>query len=261
MKKKIVITSVFLIFLLGGHSQTLETGLFTGASYYLGDINPGKHFDQSLFSMGAVARYNKDNRWAFRLNLLFGTVQASDLYRKAIEDRFLAFTSKITEFSGLVEFNFFPYETGHEKHRYTPYIFAGLGFFFFEPQLGEYKLREYGTEGQNIGFNGRSPYAERGLVIPFGVGFKYSLTEKIGLSIEWGMRKTFTDYIDDVSSTYYLDASSYPNPDIYVVLSDPSLIHQADMERGNPQTKDWYNFYGLTLTYKFNIGKTVCANY
>jgi len=261
MKKKIVFTSVLLFFLLGGRSQTLETGIFAGASYYLGDINPGKHFDQSLFSTGIVARYNKDDRWAFRLSLLLGNVQASDSYRHAVENRYLAFTSKITEFSGVVEFNFFPYETGNAKNKYTPYIFAGIGFFFFEPKISDYKLRDYGTEGQNIGYEGRTPYEQRGLSIPFGIGFKYSLTKKIGLGIEWGMRKTFTDYIDDVSTTYYLDASSYTNPDLFVILSDPSLLHQPNMARGNPETKDWYNFYGITLTYKFNVGKVNCANF
>lgn len=259
--KKIVFTSVLLFFLVVGHSQTLETGIFVGSSYYLGDINPGKHFDQSLFSAGAIARYNKDDRWSFRFSLLLGQVQASDDAIDVNNDRHLIFTSNITEFSGVVEFNFFPYETGNGKNKYTPYIFAGVGFFFFEPQIGGHNLRDLGTEGQKIGFNDRTPYEQRGLAIPFGIGFKYSLTEKLGLGVEWGMRKTFTDYIDDVSTTYYLDASSYMNPELNVVLSDPSLSHMPNDERGNPQTKDWYNFFGITLTYKFNVGNTVCSNY
>lgn len=265
MKKKVVFTFVFLSFLLSGHSQTLETGVFAGASYYLGDINPGKHFDQSLFSAGAIARYNKDDRWSFRVSLLFGQVQAADHLREAVLKRDLNFTSKITEFSGVVEFNFFPYETGNDSKKYTPYIFAGIGFFFFDPQgiygSVKYNLREKGTEGQIVGFEGRSPYSQRGVAIPFGIGFKYSLTDKLALGIEWGMRKTFTDYIDDISTTYYLDASTYTTSDIAAVLSDHNLSHQPNMERGNPETDDWYNFYGITLTYKFNIGNTVCANY
>jgi hypothetical protein len=261
MGKRIVITSVLLFFILGVNAQTLETGLFAGASYYLGDINPGKHFDQSLFAAGAIARYNQDNRWAFRLSFLLGQVQAADELRKVVENRELAFTSRITEFSGVIEFNFFPYETGSDENYYTPYIFAGVGVFFFQPQIAGYKLRDYGTEGQNIGFDGRSPYALRGLSIPFGIGFKYSLTKKIGVSIEWGMRKTFTDYIDDISTTYYLDASTYVDPDTYVLFSDPTLSHQPNMERGNPETKDWFNFYGIALTYKFNVGKIICDNF
>ena len=261
MGKRIVFTSVLLFVVFVAGSQTLETGFFAGASYYLGDINPGKHFDQSMFSAGAVARYNKDDRWAFRLSLLFGQVQASDNIRNAVEDRGLAFTSNITEFSGVVEFNFFPYETGSAKHKYTPYIFGGIGFFFFQPKLGDIDLKDYGTEGQNIGYEGRSPYESRGVSIPFGVGFKYSLSEKIGFNIEWGMRKTFTDYIDDVSTTYYLDSSTYTDPDLVVLLSDPTLSHQPNMARGNPETKDWYSFYGVSLTYKFNVGRSKCDIY
>jgi hypothetical protein len=64
------------------------------------------------------------------------------------------------------------------------------------------------------------------------------------------MHKTFTDYLDDVSQTYYLNSHSN-DPASY--LSDPTLNHQPGMERGDPNNQDWYSFSGLTLTYKFNI--------
>jgi hypothetical protein len=67
------------------------------------------------------------------------------------------------------------------------------------------------------------------------------------------MHKTFTDYLDDVSQTYYLNSNNINPNDPAEMLSDPSLTHQPQMQRGNPETKDWYSFSGLTLTYKFNI--------
>ena len=271
MKKRIFSISVFFILMSGVvYSQALETGIFAGASYYLGDINPGTHFDQGLFSTGALLRYSKGDRWAYRFNLLFGQVQASDQLRKAVDNRNLAFSSKITEISGVVEFHFLPYEMGSKDHRYTPYIFGGIGMFFFNPKYGQYNLRDYGTEGQKIGYMGRTPYALQSLTIPFGIGFKYSLTERISIAAEWGMRKTFTDYLDDVSTTYYQDAEAYylywqSNPgtplDMNVYLSDPTLSHDAGMQRGNSSTNDWYSFYGITLTYKFDIGGPGCVMY
>ena len=165
----------------------------------------------------------------------------------------VSFTSKITEFSGVIEFNFLPYETGSKKHRYTPYIFAGIGIFFFQPKLGEYNLKDYGTEGQNIGYDGRSPYKVFSFAIPFGIGFKYSLNKRLGFAFEWGMRKTFTDYLDDVSKTYYLDGQNINQNNTAEVLSDPTLDHKPGMQRGNPKTKDWYNFAGITITYKINL--------
>lgn len=264
MKKKVFFTSVLLLFLLMAKSQILEPGLFAGATYYLGDINPGKHFDQSILSTGAILRYYQNDRWVFRANLLLGKVQGADTIQNVVENRELAFTSKIIEISGVVEFNFFPFDQYVlSSFRYSPYIFVGIGVFFFQPKYGEYNLRDYGTEGQldQSIFPERSPYALSGLSIPFGIGIKYRITDKVVVSLEWGMRKTFTDYIDDISKTYYLNPATFTGDPVDLELSDPTQTHLPYTERGNPATNDWYNFYGITLTYKINIKKSYCIGY
>ncbi len=263
MRRKQILILLMLTFSVGVYSQTLETGVFVGSSYYLGDINPDQHFDRSRPAFGLIARYNINNRWAFRANLLRGNVQAADQLRVAVAPgtRDLLFKSAITEFSVVTEFNFLPYETGSQKMKYTPYIFGGVGFFFFNPKDTDgNSLKNYGTEGQLVNFDGRTPYSSRSLVIPFGIGFKYSLSEKIGVGIEWGMRKTFTDYLDDISTTYYLDATTSPVTDA-LRASDPTLSHKPYEQRGNPETKDWYCFFGFSITYKFNVIKEVCNNF
>jgi len=89
--------------------------------------------------------------------------------------------------------------------------------------------------------------------VPFGFGFKYSLSKRIGLNFEWGMRKTFTDYIDDVSKTYYLKGENI-NPDNGAeLLSDPTLNHQPNMQRGEEKNFDWVAYAGLTISYKFDL--------
>ena len=88
------------------------------------------------------------------------------------------------------------------------------------------------------------------------MGFKYSLNKKICLALEWGLRKTFSDYIDDVSKTYYLESDMIePGDENYqeLVFSDPNKDHQPFQQRGNSQTTDWYAFAGLTITYKINL--------
>jgi hypothetical protein len=255
MRIKKALISVLSLLAFGLNAQILETGVFVGSSYYLGDINPGMHFSQSRPAFGVVARYNYGNRWAIRANLLFGRVLAKDSI-SGDKLRGLSFQSNITEFSALVEFNFLPYETGNDKMKYTPYIFGGIGLFFFNPtDISGNNLRKKGTEGQKE----NNLYSLRGVTIPFGLGFKYSLTEKIGLGLEWGMRKTFTDYIDDVSTTYYLDAATSKDPNLK--FSDPTLLHKPGQERGNPNTNDWYNFFGLSVTYKFKVKKEICNNF
>jgi hypothetical protein len=62
--------------------------------------------------------------------------------------------------------------------------------------------------------------------------------------------------MDDVSTTYYMHGSAIDPNDPEQLLSDPSLDHNPGMERGNPNTKDWYSFSGITLTYKFNINSS-----
>ena len=75
--------------------------------------------------------------------------------------------------------------------------------------------------------------------------------------MEYGARKTFTDYLDDVSTTYpgdnLADMSSTA-----IEMSDPSNIHDSEKARGNPNKKDWYSFAGITLSFKLNNNTKGC---
>jgi len=239
--------------------QTAEVGFFGGVSYYIGDLNPAKHFLSPRPAYGVAARVNLNPRWTFKANAYRGTVTGDDFVSKTNATRGLNFESKIMDVSLVAEFNFFEYITGSKRDVFTPFIFGGIGYFHFNPESSGVKLRDIGTEGQQVGFEGRKPYNLYSFSIPFGIGFKYSLSRRIGLSAYWGMRKGFSDYLDDVSRTYYLDGAMIDPNNSAQVLSDPTFQHQAYMERGNPNTNDWFNFSGVTLTYKFNLfGKRKC---
>ena len=254
MRKRLALLFIILSSALMGYSQkSLEIGLFGGGAYYMGDLNPGTPFLQSQFAYGLIGRYNINTRWALRLNALHGKVKGDDEISKANLERMLNFESNITEFSLVAELNFFDYVTGSTRNYVTPYIFAGLGMFLFNPKVDDVELKDIGTEGQNVGFDGRKPYKTFSMAMPFGIGFKYSLTKKLGFAFEWGMRKTISDYIDDVSKTYYLDGESIDPNNTAQVLSDPTMSHKPGMMRGDPKTKDWYSFFGVTVTYKFEL--------
>ncbi len=245
---------LFIICGLGLNAQkSLEVGLFVGTSYYLGDLNPGFHFRQPDIAYGGVARYNINPRWAMKFSIYRGKIKGDDATTKSNVDRDLSFESKITDFSCIIELNFFEYVTGSTRNSLTPYIFAGISTFLFNPTSGGVDLKNIGTEGQNIGYDGRSPYKLFSFAFPFGLGFKYSLNKRLGFAFEWGMRKTFTDYLDDVSKTYYMNGENINQNDAAQVLSDPTLDHKPGMQRGDPKTKDWYNFAGITITYKINL--------
>ncbi len=231
----------------------MEVGPLAGGAYYLGDLNPGKHFINTQILYGALIRVNFDTRWAVKIAVSRGKIKGNSSQSSFLPDRNLQFESPITDISAVAEFNFFSYFTGSKYNSISPYIYAGIGFFFFEPASGGQSLRAAGTEGQNDGYEGRKPYSTSGLGIPMGLGVKYSLSKTIGISVFWELHKTFTDYLDDVSTTYYLVG---PSIDVNVpgqVLSDPVRNHQPGMQRGNPNNNDWFAFFGFSVTYKFNL--------
>ena len=101
------------------------------------------------------------------------------------------------------------------------------------------------------------------IAIPFGIGVKMNVSKKVGLGLEWGPRKTFTDYLDDVSGTYP-DPLLHPFASIRSAsLSDRSKHagNNINKQRGNPRTKDWYFFFGVTLSIKLNFKAPPCYAY
>lgn len=248
---------VFLLTVAGipiAAGQDFEVGPYVGGAYYLGDLNPGGHFKSPQLAYGIIARYNLDMRWAVKLNAFRGKVKGNSSQSTYLPDRQLSFESNVTDISGVIEFNFIPYFTGSQRHKITPYIYAGVGVFFFNPMNGGTELRPLGTEGQNEGYEGRKPYSLTSVNIPFGIGMKLSAGKRLGFTVFWEMHKTFSDYLDDVSTTYYLYGPEI-NPDSpEEYLSDPSMSKEPGMQRGNSRDNDWYSFSGLTITYKFALG-------
>jgi len=239
----------------------MEVGVFVGDSYYIGDLNPNLPFKQAQLAYGIIGRYNLDARWTVKLSASRGTVKGNGKDKDFETGKGLSFESPITDVSATVEFNFLNYFTGSRGEIISPYLYGGIGFFFFDPKSGSTSLRSLGTEGQNIGYEGRSPYSTTGLNFPFGLGVKFSLGRRFCISAFWEMHKTFTDYIDDVSTTYYLNGSLINPTDQAGNYSDPTRNHKPGMERGNSRTKDWYSFSGAALTYKFDIrGKKRCKD-
>lgn len=276
MKKLLLLFAGSAMFVTTACAQkSAEVGLYLGCSFYLGDLNPNGFFNQfTRFAGGGIFRYNLNNRVAARLNLLFGTVTADDAQSPSASQRQrnLNFKSPIDELSAQMEFNFLEYELGNPKHAFTPYIFAGVGAFKMNPK-GEVNgswvsLQPLGTEGQGTSANSHAPYHLIQPCIPFGLGLKTSFAKGLCLSIEWGMRKTFTGYIDDVNKTYVNPAVLLQyrgaNGPMAVAMADRSLspdkAADAGTQRGNGKN-DWYSFAGIILSIKINTHHEKCWSY
>lgn len=114
--------------------------------------------------------------------------------------------------------------------------------------IAEFNFWEYFTGSKKSFF---SPYIfggvtyffsdnANGVAIPFGAGAKFSLSDRFALGAEWGMRKTFTDNLDGVNASEY----------------------QSGIDLGSDKTStwDWYNFFGLSVTYKINLRSKLKCN-
>jgi hypothetical protein len=278
-------------------AQRSEFGVLAGTMFYLGDLNQTKLFNFNLkdpslnqvhFSGGFMYRYNLSPRLALKADFLFGKVSASDA-GTVMANRNLSFSSPVTEFSAELELNFFELYNTTGKNRFAPYIFAGLTVFSFDPTATynnkEYHLQSLGTEGQGLSSDGLSfdnsdpnndavetkkQYSLTSMAIPFGFGIKVTCGRMFTFGAEWGMRWTFTDYLDDVSGCYYdNDLLRKRRGDLAADLADrsPELQdnngnnlskHIAGHQRGNNTTHDAYSFAGITMTVRFGNSDRAC---
>ena len=129
-----------------------------------------------------------------------------------------SFESNLSELSGTIEFNFFPYKLGDKTYWGTPYLFVGISYYSFNPSA---EFQQFGNP-QPIDESGGNE-----LALPLGLGFKLSISKKIALSMEWGFRKTGNDLIDGLENRF-----------------------NNTFETGKAYDNDWFVITGFSLTYK-----------
>jgi len=240
-----------------------EIGILLGTSYYLGDLNT-THFNQPLVAAGLIIRKNIDKRFVYKAEVMYLNIKSDERNSEdtIAKNRGLHFKSPIYELSGQVEFNFLPFQPENPLYTWTPYVYTGISIFHFNPKAenknGEWvDLQELGTEGQGTTlFPDRKKYSLVQYAIAMGGGVKIAVNPSFNIILEYGVRKTFTDYLDDVSTTYPGDLLDMTNEANY--MSDPSGTHQLGEQRGNPDKKDWYSFAGITLSFKLNNNTKGC---
>lgn len=268
--KNLLLIIVISIFGLGSvHSQYLEYGIGIGGSLYWGDLNApdlGSNISNTNFAVQAVAKLNFSNYIAVKGNLLYGKLSGDDgkSYIEWQKQRNLDFNSTLIELAVLGEFHLFGYNFG-EENPISPYFTAGLGLFYFNPTTTfngvTYALQPLGTEGQGLpGFS--SKYSRVALAIPFGAGAKFKVNERINISVDILARKTFTDYIDDVSTSYVsYEELAAGNGTIAATLSnrigeyfgqDQPVAVQTGDQRGGANVTDYYFTGMVTVTFKLN---------
>ena len=195
-------------------AQRSEVGFGLGTFNYTGDLVRSYDFLNSQPAATVFYRSNISPVVSFRAALTGGKLAASETpIDKFAATRDESFNIFLMEASTVMEYHFLNWRETKRFVRFTPYVFAGLALYGFTGN--ETKTAEY----SNI----------QGAV-PFGIGAKYVHNPKWYLSLEFGVRKTFSDYLDNVSA------------------GDQRF---KNFRYGNPNDNDSYYFLGVTLTRTF----------
>jgi hypothetical protein len=302
MSKRFILLMVLLIPLLADAQfrrkrYKYEVCLNFGGTNFLGDVGGsdqiGTHFLKDFNYqvtrqvVGIGLRYKTNRYWALKGDLNWGTVGGDDALSKEPfrHNRNINFKSIILELSVKFEGYFTKDQGGHlyrlknvhgmKRKDLQAYFFVGVGGFYSNPK-GKYTdgqyyaLRPLHTEGQGLP-GGASQYSPVNFCFPFGLGAKFAIDQKWSIGIEYGIRYTLTDYIDDTGGKYYDNGTikaQYGN--IAAYFADPSLhkmppeyggdntsVQQsaAGQERGNPKYKDAYMFMTINVNYKIPYTK------
>ena len=238
-------------FLFGGEKVKWEVGFNFGPSFFLGDLggNSGKgtndikdinlEFTKMMKGVFVTAypkgwlgiRLAADVTYLEGSDDIINTTGINELYRK---QRNLDFKSTVLE--GYFALELFPTMMFRRNTEYEPklrpYGLIGVGVFHFNPKgsLSDaagnktwYALQPLRLEGQGMAeYPDVKPYKLTQINIPIGVGIKYYVSERINLSSEILYRKTFTDYIDDVSAKY-IDPNNFSK---YLSAADAAVAYK-----------------------------------
>ncbi len=270
LRNSMRLTILGITMILGNrlHSQRYfsgrnEWGVIGGFSNYYGDLSAGSRLGTNLGhfhpSFGGFYKYNFSSHFSLRNQVAYMKISGNSAGVSGRGFQNLTFQSEIYEFAPLIEFNFHPFGTNLRDGMVTPYVLTGPSIFYFNPTRIENEdihLRNLNTEAR------RKPYSLVQPSIPLGFGVKTMTPPQrgkgsliVGLEIVW--RKTFTDYLDDVSTSYGDFNTMKENQGLASaengqaqVLNGGKQVSAGTM-RGDTHLKDWYYFVGLSLSYRF----------
>lgn len=253
--------------------ELTEIGIKFGPSLYQGDITEKPLEIRFLRPSGGLfVRTYFSHHFSFRFGLNYGTITAFDSISKVKvrQIRNLSFVTTIYDASTLLEYCPFTIRFSRFSNL-KPYLFTGLSFFYFNPRAqyqGEwYDLVKLSTEGQGIStYPHRAPYKRTQIGIPMGGGMRYKLNPYWSLGFDIKAVRTYTDYLDDISSTYVNnDDILRERGPIAAALADrgPEKGFEKRKDgfiRGKDTNKDYYFLTGITITYT-PLKKSPCLGF
>ena len=271
----------------------LEIGAGIGPMFFLGDLGGslgrGKTFIKDLdfpltkLNKGLYINIYPAEWLGFRLAGNISYLEGDDAQapnkggdERIRQQRNLKFKSNLQEAYAAVEVypTVFFEEYDGLTHKIRPYLVGGVGVFHFNPQ-GEY-IKPDGTtewvdlhplklEGQGMKeYPDRKPYSLTQMNLLMGGGIKYYLNETFYVGFEILHRKTFTDYVDDVSTKYidprYFDQYLTPTQAAHArqlmyrenIYNPGTSRRYINTQRGDPKENDAY--FSSILRFGWRLG-------
>ncbi len=249
-----------------------DVGGSAGASNYLGDIG-GKEktrrdfiadvkLSKTRWNVGGFVRYKWRPKISFKLGMEYLRIEGDDALSTNPGRKFRNWNFKNDIFDLGLTANYFFYEnndlgnTYRYRNGFRAYLFAGVGAFYTNPKTyykGEWvALQPLATEGV--------VYRKVVANIPMGIGFYFTFNRRHRLGFEMNYRKTFTDYLDDISGQYPADPKD-PYMRGLILRKDeldkktkddnPGAYQSHDwgMKRGDAEHKDAYVTLSLSYAY------------
>jgi opacity protein-like surface antigen len=228
MKQLLVIFLIGFLAIKALAQPSVDVGVFGGAGTYFGDMTK-IDFQKSINpAYGGFVRFNFNPRYAIRFNVINGTIGAEGEYdyqplNPSPTDISWNFNKNVLDISLNFEWNYLKYIVGDKETHWSTFIFGGVG-------MQTYKYTIAGIDGSEI-----AP------TIPFGLGVKYNLSKRWGIGLEGGLRKSFSDKLDNLDDPLsYINKSVTPN----------AQVKYTDQLHNN----DWTSYMGIHLVYKLIYG-------
>jgi hypothetical protein len=285
-----------ILYIQVGFSQIqhqLEFGFSSGSTKFNGDINGNSPRDKSFNGIkhnllsryigGVYVGYHLIEPITITLSINTGKINGADSLERTLgqqadqrRGRSLLFRSNITELILATEIDpigMLTNSSNDVEHKLRPYITVGIGLFHFNPQ-GEYihpdnskswvDLKPLRTEGQGMSSHpDRKEYNLTQFTTPIGLGIKYYFSGSIYITIEYLYRKTFTDYIDDVSTRYIANqdfinhfGAGNSSTAIAIQMANKAAFknggvappsYDVNSKRGSPLRKDAYSSVSIKI--------------
>jgi hypothetical protein len=235
--------------------NSIKGTFFLGSSKYTGDIaGRFESFNSASYNFGFGAQYRYSEHIVLRTNLNLVRITGDDKFGTN-PTRNLSFKTNIYEWNVQGVYDLFRFNKMYRRRRQiTPYGILGVGLFYYNPKAEldgtNYALRGYQTEGQS--------YSAINYSVQFGGGFRYKLNPHIDIAFEAIFKKTFTDYLDDVSTVYPTDILEWTDPirqGLSYKQEDRPIERAPGEKRGNPDNKDAYLTIGFRLEYTLQVTK------